>query len=270
MIVFGEKINATRKSIRNAIAEKNEEIIRKQINDQNEAGAHYIDLNAGNPDGDIEKEAEDMCWLIDIALDATDKPLILDSASVDVIRTGAQHLAGRREWILNSVKNVDSILNSLLPIAVEHKAPVVALLMDGESMPETKEDRIEHCRAIRQKALDMGVLEENLYFDALTMPLSSNHKYARIVIDTVQAIKQEFPKVKTTVGLSNLSYGLPHRQKINSAFLIAALACGLDSAFCDPTRKEIQQAVLLGPLIAGKDRFCRRFGRGSRKGVFEE
>ncbi len=269
MIVIGEKINATRKSIRNAIAEKDKETIIRQIKDQDEAGAHYIDLNAGNPDGDIEREADDMRWLIDIALETTEKPLVLDSASSKVISGGAEHLAGKREWILNSVKYEESILESLLPIAVRFNAGVIALAMNGETIPETIELRLENCRAIKKKAEELGLKEEQLFFDPLVMPISSNYKFGKVVLETLRTIKSEFPKARTTMGLSNVSFGLPHRQKINSAFLIAAVANGLDSAFCDPTRPDMQQAILLAPLVCGKDRFCRRFGRGARKGIFE-
>ncbi len=269
MIVLGEKINATRKSIRNAIAAKDKEVIIQQIKGQDEAGAHYIDLNAGNPDGDIEKEAADMQWLIEIALDNTEKPLVLDSASAKVISQGAEFLAGRRGWMLNSVKNEASVLDTLLPIAVRFNAPVVALAMNGETIPETTDLRIENCCSIRNKCEELGLKEENIFFDPLVMPISSNYKFGQVVLETLRTIKSEFPQAKTTLGLSNVSFGLPHRQKINSAFLIAAIANGLDSAFCDPTRKEIMQAILLGPLVCGKDRFCRRFGRGARKGLFE-
>lgn len=269
MKVIGEKINATRKSIRNAIASKDRDTIAKQINDQVEASAHYIDLNAGNPDGDIASEADDMRWLIDIALEVTDKTLVLDSASADVIRAGADHLAGQRAWMLNSVKNESNVLESLLPIAAQHDAPVIALAMDEDSIPETTDKRLDNCRSIREKANALGVKDEHLYFDPLVMPISSNYKFGEVVLNTIRAIKQEFPEAKTTLGLSNVSYGLPLRQKINSAFLIAAVANGLDCAFCDPTRREIQQAVLLASLVCGKDRFCRRFGRGVRNGLFE-
>ncbi len=269
MIVIGEKINASRKSVRTAIAAKDREAIVRQIEDQDKAGADYIDLNAGNPYGNITKEAEDMTWLIDIALDVTQKPLVLDSASGEVMSTAAEHLAGRRSWILNSVKNENSILEELIPIAVRTDASVVALAMDGETIPETTDLRMENCRAIRQKAGELGLKEENIFFDPLVMPISSNYKAGKVVLDTLRAIKTEFPNTKTTLGLSNVSYGLPHRQRINSALLISAIANGLDAAFCDPTRVGIRQAILLGGLVCGQDRYCRKFSRASRKGLFE-
>jgi 5-methyltetrahydrofolate corrinoid/iron sulfur protein methyltransferase len=270
MIVIGEKINATRKSIQTAIAEQNREVIVSQIQAQDSAGAHCIDLNAGNPDGDIDKEADDMCWLIDIALEQTQKTLVLDSASADVIRKGAEHINGRRDWILNSVKNDASTLDALIPIAVQYNAPVIALAMDHQTIPETMELRMENCLAIRNKADEMGLKEDMLYFDPLVMPLSSDNKFGKMVLNTLKQIKTEFHEAKTTMGLSNVSFGLPNRQKINSAFLIAAVANGLDSAFCDPTRPEIKQAVLLASLVCGKDRFCRRYTRSVRNGVFED
>lgn len=270
MIIIGEKINATRKSIQTAIVEKNQDAIIQQIQAQDQAGAHCIDLNAGNPNGDIAKEADDMCWLIDIALEHTQKKLVLDSASADVIRQGAEHLHGRRAWILNSVKNDAPSLDALIPIAVQYDAPVIALAMDHEKIPETVDQRMQNCLAIRNKAGEMGLKEEQLYFDPLVMPLSSDNKFGKVVLEALRSIKTGFTNAKTTLGLSNISFGLPHRQKINGAFLIAAAANGLDSVFCDPTRPEIQKAVLLASLVCGKDRFCRRYTRSTRSGLFND
>ena len=110
---------------------------------------------------------------------------------------------------------------------------------------------------------------DKLFFDPLVMPLSASYAHGQVVLDTVKQLKAEFPDAKVTLGASNVSFGLPHRKRINSAFLIAAIACGLDSAICDPTDGEVREAVLLGELVVGKDRHCRRFSRAVRKGQFE-
>lgn len=270
MIIIGEKINATRKRIKEAILSHDRETIKKQIANQDDAGAHYIDLNAGTGSGDEQKEIEDMYWLIDIALETSEKALSIDSANPTIIKKAVHYLNNRRPWLINSVKNETHILEELLPLAAQHKASIIALAMDAEGIPETVEQRIEVCRSIYEQAVKVGVLNENIFFDPLVMPISSNHNYGSVTLETLRKIKIDFPESKTTMGISNVSFGLLKRAKINEALLLAAIVNGLDSAICDPTKDGIRKAILLGELIAGKDKFCRRYNRAVRKGEFDK
>ncbi|MFO7890037.1 MAG: dihydropteroate synthase [bacterium] len=270
MIIIGEKINATRKSIAKAILSKDRDAIVKQITKQDEAGAHFIDLNAGTGAGDQKREINDMLWLIDIALQTTEKPLSIDSADTAIIKKSAEYLEGKREWMLNSLKNDAALLKELIPVAAEYNSPIIALSMSGESIPQTVEERVENCRRIFTAGEKAGVKPENLFFDPLVIPISSNHTYGKLTIDTLHAIKNEFPESRTTMGVSNISFGLPHRAQINNALLLAAISHGLDSAICDPTKKSTRRAILLGQLIDGRDRYCRSYTRATRKGLFKK
>jgi len=270
MIIIGEKINATRKSIAKAIHSQDEDAIIKQIKKQDEAGAHYIDLNAGTGEGGQEKEIENMLWLIELALDNTEKSLSIDSADPVIIEKAAEYLEGKREWMLNSVKNDQSLLEELMPVAAEYDSPVICLSMSGESIPQTVEERVENCQMIFDAGKKAGIKPENLFFDPLVIPISSNHTYGKLTIDTLHAIKKEFPESRTTMGVSNVSFGLPHRAQINNALLMISISHGLDSAICDPTKKSARRAILLGQLIAGRDRYCRRYTRAARQGLFKK
>lgn len=270
MIIIGEKINATRKRIAEAILSRDREAIKEQIENQDNAGAHYIDLNAGTGSGDEQQEIDDMCWLIDIALETTEKALSIDSANPKIIQKAVDYLHNRRPWLINSVKNEKHILEQLLPLAAQYKASIIALAMDAEGIPETVEQRLEVCRSIYEQADKVGVLKENIFFDPLVIPLSSNRTYGSVTLETLRTIKIEFPDSKTTMGISNVSFGLLKRARINEAFLIAAIVNGLDSAICDPTKEGIRKSILLGELIAGKDKYCRRYNRAVRKGDFDK
>lgn len=266
MIIIGEKINASRKSISKAILNHDDSSIKEQIEKQDKAGAHYIDLNAGAGSGDEQKEIDDMCWLIDIALGTTDKKLSIDSANPSIIEKAVEHLDGRRPFLINSVKNDPDILNQLLPLVSEYKVPVICLAMDAQGIPENAKKRTEVCLQIYKEAKKAGIVDENLIFDALIMPLSANYHHGKIALDTLQNIKKELPKTKTTIGVSNISFGLPQRSLINEALLITAINLGVDVVICDPTNKGVRKGFLLGNLIAGKDRYCRKFTRALRKG----
>ncbi len=269
MILIGERINATRKSIREAIVQRDKERICSDIARQDAAGAHYIDLNAGTGKGDPEQETKDLCWLVDLALEQTEKPVALDSAEPSVIRAAADHLAGRRPWLLNSIKCDEEILEAGLSLAAQHNVPVIALVMDKDGIPPTPERRIDVAAAIQKAAQAKGVADEQLFFDPLAMPIAADITQTMITLETLRLIKGQFPEAKTTVGLSNVSHGLTKRSEVNGAFLIAALSHGLDSAICDPSIRSVKKAVVLGELVIGSDRHCRRFARAARSGLFE-
>jgi len=270
MIIIGERINATRKSIAEAIHTHNTATIKKQIESQDQKGAHYIDLNAGTGTADENQENKDMCWLIDLALETTSKKISIDSANPLVIQKAAEYLDNRRPFLINSVKHDQNILDSLFPLAAQHNAPVICLAMGNEGIPEKPDERVKVCQQIREQADKNGLKTENLFFDPLVMPLSSNHFHGKITLDTLQGIKKAIPEAKTTMGVSNVSYGLSKRVWINEAFMVASITLGLDAAICDPTRASILRSISLGRMIAGKDRFCRKYTRGVRKGEFEK
>jgi cobalamin-dependent methionine synthase I len=269
MIIIGEKINGTRKSVARAILERDADAIRKQIEEQDNAGAHYIDLNAGVGRNDDNKELEDMNWLIDTALGCTEKKISIDSSNSYVIEKSAVYLEGKRDWLLNSIKDDSQVTEKLLPLVKEYSIPVIALAMDKNGIPETAEERLAVCEHICETADKYGIEKSSLLFDPLVMPLSANHAYSRTTLDTLDMIKNRLPEAKTVVGTSNVSYGLPARKEINRAFLIAAVSRGLDYTICDPVLDSIKQGLVLGKLIAGKDKFCRSYTRAERKGMFK-
>ena len=270
MIIIGEKINATRKSIAQAIHARNRTTIIKQIESQDQKGAHYIDLNAGTGTADENQEIEDICWLIDLALEATPKKISIDSANPLIIHKAVDYLDERRPFFINSVKHDKHILDSLLPVAAQHNAPVIALAMGSAGIPETAEERVLVCQRICEQAEKHGLRTENLFFDPLVMPLSSNHLHGKITLETLQSIKKSIPEAKTSMGISNVSFGLSKRVWVNEAFMVAAITHGLDAAICDPARASIRRSISLGRMIAGKDRFCRKYTRGVRRGDFEK
>ncbi|MDZ7723527.1 MAG: dihydropteroate synthase, partial [candidate division KSB1 bacterium] len=159
------------------------------------------------------------------------------------IQKAAKHLDNRRPWMINSIKKEQNIMNELLPLAAEYNVPVVALAMDKDGIPPSSKERINVCTQITEQADKHGVDASKLFFDPLVMPISSDYKGATVTFDTLSGIKKQIPHAKTTMGLSNVSFGLVERKHVNQAFLIAALSHGLDSAICDPTRQSVRDAI---------------------------
>lgn len=270
MIIIGEKVNATRKSIARAIMSRDKSNLKEQIEAQDTAGAHYIDVNVGTGSGDENKEVEDMKWLLDLTLETTEKKISIDSPNPLVIQKAVEHLDGRRPFLINSIKHDEKLFEALFPVIAPNGMPFIALAMDEKGIPEDAEARSAVCLKIYEAAKKAGIKEENIFFDPLVMPVSADWTYGRVALDTLQIVKNAVPGAKTSMGISNISFGLKKRVWINEAFLIAALSRGLDAAICDPTKESTRRAVLLGEMIAGRDKFCRRYSRALRRGDFEK
>lgn len=271
MIIIGERVNATRKSIRTAIEQKDTGMIENEIRMQDETGAHYIDLNAGTGSGDLQQEKDDLCWLIDIALECTEKSLVLDAASPEVLKNAAAHLDDRRPWMLNSINGeLSSQSIEIIELASRYQVPLIALAMDKDGIPPESERRIAICDAILNETGKRGLPEKLVYFDPLVIPISTDSNQAMVTFQTIYKINEMFPDASTTVGLTNISHGLKKRHLVNKDFLTTAICFGLSSAICDPTQKSIRQAIAMGNMLAGKDKFCRKFSRAIRLGLFDE
>ncbi len=266
MRIIGERINATRKPIAEAIANKNADHIIQEIRAQTEAGSHYIDLNAGAGSGDCDQECQDMHWLIDLALEHTDKKLSLDSSHSEVLKDALDYLEGRRPALLNSVSGEPERLEPLLQLAARHQSEVIALAMGTAGVPKDVQERMEVAETIQAKATELGIEDKRLYFDPLVLPLCNDVTGVTVAMATLREIKTRYPQAKTTLGMSNVSHGLPKRKLVNQAFAIAALVNGLDSAICDPTDAGLREAIVLGTMLAGKDRHCRGYTRRVQKG----
>jgi 5-methyltetrahydrofolate--homocysteine methyltransferase len=266
MRIIGERINATRTPIAEAISKHDADHIIHEIQIQAQAGAHYIDLNAGATSGDCNREAQDMHWLIDLALEHCDKKLSLDSSHAEVLADALDYLDGRRPALLNSVSGEPDRLKPLLEPAARHGCEIIALAMGTGGVPKDVAQRMEVCETIQEEAAGLGIPDERLYFDPLVLPLVNDVNGVTMAMATLREIKARYPKAKTTLGMSNVSHGLPSRKLVNQAFAIAALVNGLDSAICDPTDPALRESIVLGTLLAGKDRHCRGYTRRVKKG----
>ncbi|MEJ2037973.1 MAG: dihydropteroate synthase, partial [Desulfosarcinaceae bacterium] len=139
------------------------------------------------------------------------------------------------------------------------------LAMTDQGIPKTAGDRIDACRRIASACAEIQVPLDRLYFDPLVLPVSTDASQGRVTLDTLAAIKQTFPGARTTMGLSNISFGLPDRVGLNAAFLQMAVYAGLDAAIMDPTNARMMSAVRTGEALMGGDRHFRRYTRALRQ-----
>ena len=255
MIVIGEKINSTRKSIKEAIANKDIAALQKLAVDQAGAGADYIDVNTG---AFPEQEAELMEWLVGVVQEVVDIPLSLDSASPKALEAGLKmHKNGTA--LINSITAEEHKFKTVLPLLLEYGCPVLALSMDETGITKNAADRFAVAKKLIEDLCTKGIAPEKIFLDPLIQPVSVQNDFGVIALEVIGLVKKEFPEVNTTCGLSNVSFGLPARKSLNRCFLVMAMAAGLNSAILDPLDNDLMDAIKASEALLGKDKFCRNY-----------
>lgn len=264
MEIIGEKINGTRTRVAQAVAERDAAFVQGLARQQAEAGSAFLDVNAGTRPQD---EPEDLVWLVRTVQEVVDVPLCLDSANPRALAAAIKVV--ERTPMINSINGEPERLAGILPLVAAHGCRVIALAMDGTQIPESAETRMAIVRRLIAETRAQGVPDERVYIDPLAMAIATNGQAAMTSLATMRAVKAEFPAAHLTCGLSNISFGLPVRRRINQAFLTLALDAGLDSAILDPLDRDIQATLLTVQLLLGRDRFSRNYTRAYRTGVLD-
>ena len=264
MIIIGEKINATLPGMKAIIEQRDTSQLIELAKRQAVAGASFVDVNVGTGVGSREDEMVSMQWAVEAIQQEVNTPLCVDSADPAVLEAGLRARNGRPS-LINSTKAEDKNLEQVVPLARQYQTPMVALAMDETGIPKTVEDRLRACEKIAYACERRGVSLDTLYFDPLVLPVSTDIKQGLVTLGTIVEIKKKFRAAKTVMGLSNVSYGLPGRIGLNTAFLHMAIYTGLDAAILDPLDEALMGAVRIAELLVGKDRHCRSYTRTFRK-----
>jgi 5-methyltetrahydrofolate--homocysteine methyltransferase len=265
MIIIGEKINSTLKSIRPAMENYDAAAIQDLAKRQYEAGASYIDVNAGMF---IGEEPERLVWLINTIQEVLDAPFSIDSPSAKAIEA-ALKVNKNSKPIINSITDEKERYNAIMPLAVEYKTGIVALCMDDKGMPETTKDRVVIAERLVEKLTKEGLALDDIYIDPMIRPIGTGSHYGTVAIETIRTIKTEFPEIHIACGLSNISFGIPARKLMNQAFLVAAMAAGMDGAILDPLDKKIMSFIYATEALLGTDDYCMNYLTKFREGVIE-
>jgi 5-methyltetrahydrofolate corrinoid/iron sulfur protein methyltransferase len=253
MIIIGEKINSSIPSAFEAM-KSGDDAILSLIKAQESAGANYLDVNTAMF-GDAELDM--MKKVIRLILDNSSCGIMIDSPNPSVLADASLICRGR-DLILNSV-TTDERIDELAPIAADLGCGIVALPMNkSEGIPDSAEGRLKCAIQAIDKLVSSGVSEDNIYIDAICETIATCDTNAKTAIDTINLIKTK-TKAKTVCGLSNVSFGLPKRVFLNSAFLSVAIFSGLDAAIIDPCIMEIRKALYSANVIAGLDEYCMEY-----------
>ncbi|HHX13796.1 MAG TPA: dihydropteroate synthase [Clostridiales bacterium] len=248
VVVIGERLNPTgKKKLREALLAGDFAYVEDEALAQVRAGAHILDVNVGVPGID---EIDMMRRVVERLTAITDVPLQIDSSEPEVLEIGARLCRGRP--ILNSVNGKEDSLRQVLPIVKKYGCNVIALTLDDQGIPEDVERRIEIAGKIIKAAEKMGIHRDRIVVDCLTMTAATEPTAPSDTIQALNSIKQIYG-VRTCLGASNVSFGLPERKLLNRTFLTMALTAGLDAPITDPTVPEYMETIRSYEALAGKD-----------------
>lgn len=262
MIIVGELINASRMAIKEAIEAGDTEAIAGVAREQAEAGADYIDVNAGVF---TDREPAYLKWLVETVQAAADLPCAIDSPKPSAIEAAMAVHKGTA--MINSISLEGKRLQELMPVIAGTDLKVIALCMSDKGMPRTVDDRMRIADALVGELVKNNVKLENIFVDPLVQPLSVDITFGVEFINAIEQILSRFPGIHTVCGLSNISYGMPARKILNQTFMAMAIAKGLDGAIVNPLDREMMAGIVAAEALAGRDRFCVNYLKAYRAGL---
>ena len=252
--VVGERINPTgKKRFQQALRDGDMNYILEQAVSQAEAGAQILDVNVGAPGVD---EPALMEQVVKALQSVVSLPLQLDSSHAEALERGLRVYNGKP--IVNSVNGEPEVLEKVLPLCKKYGAAVVGLAMDERGIQPKAEDRVAIARRIKKAALEAGIPQEDIYIDCLTLTASAQQEDVLATVQALHTCKTELG-VRTILGVSNISFGLPCRPYLNTTFLTMAMYAGLDLAIMNPSSEEMMAAVYAYNVLTNRDKQSGRY-----------
>ena len=251
LVVIGERINPTgRKALTEELKAGRMDVVRQDALAQVEAGARVLDVNAGVPGVD---EAALLVALAGVVAEVTDVPLCFDSSEDGALEAALAAYDGKA--LVNSVTGEEARLERILPLVKRHGAAVVALVTDETGIPATPADRLAVARRIVERAADHGIPPEDVVVDPVVMTVGADSSAAAITLETIRLVREELG-TNLVCGASNVSFGLPDRHQVNSAFIAMAIHAGLTAVIANPLVAEIRKTILAADLLLGRDAYA--------------
>ncbi|RRF89916.1 MAG: homocysteine methyltransferase [Coriobacteriaceae bacterium] len=253
--VIGERINPTgKRRMKEALRSGNYDYVMQEAIGQTDAGAQVLDVNAGLPE--IDESATLRRLMADLQ-GVTDLPLQVDSAVPETIEAAVRSYPGKP--IINSTNGKQETMDAVIPIAAHYGCALVALTIDEKGIPQTAEGRLQVARRIVAATDAAGIPREDVVVDCLCMAASTDQRAPRQILDGITLVKRKLPGVRTVLGVSNISFGLPFRPLVNATFLAAAFAAGLDLCIINPMQQRIMDVVNSWRVLTGEDQSAQYY-----------
>lgn len=250
-VIIGERINPTgRKSLAAEMAAGNFERVKKDALAQVAAGAQMLDVNAGIP---LADEPAILAETVRLVQSLVDVPLSIDSSMLPALKSGLEAYEGKA--LVNSVTGEEERLEAVLPLIKKHGAAVIAISNDDTGISDDPDVRFAVAKKIVERAMDYGIPKEDVIIDPLVMPVGAKRYAGRQVFSIIRRVREELG-CNTTCGASNVSFGLPNRKGINTAFVPMLMTAGMTSAITNPLEPELRSAILAADALMGNDENC--------------
>ena len=250
MIIIGEKINGAIPSVAKAIADQDADWIRDLARRQSDAGADYIDVCSSVMDKDVET----LKWLIDLVQEVCDTPICIDSPSAKSIVEAIPFCS--KPGLINSVSLEGDKIDTVFAVIADTEWECIALLSGKSRITEDVDERIEIFEQIMAKTKEYGIAPSRMHIDPLVFSVGTNPESFLGYSEVARYVKNAYPDVHITSGLSNISYGIPSRKTMNQAFLILAMQAGMDCAIIDPTNRDMIGSMFATEALLGIDEYC--------------
>ena len=254
LVIIGERINPTgRKKLAKALEDGNLKMVQEEAIKQVREGAHVLDVNVGISGIDEPKLLKEAILAV---IEVAEVPLCIDSALPKALESGLQAYEGKA--LVNSVNGEERKLKDVLPVVKQYGAAVIGLTMDDEGIPSDAAKRLAIARKIVEEAQKIGIPPSDVVIDPLAMAISTDQRAALETLTALTLIRDHLG-VNQTLGVSNISFGLPERHAMNGIFLALAALSGLTCPIVDPTLWEMRRAALITDLLLAKDEYCMKF-----------
>ncbi len=257
-VLIGERINPTgKKRMSEALKAGDLEVVRKEALAQVEMGADIIDVNVSAAGVD---EVSLLPQAVQVIMDTTNVPLCLDSPKLEALEAALKVYRGKP--LINSVTGEEHSLEKILPLVKEYGAAVIGLVQDEEGVPKDAERRLSVAHKIIERAGAVGIPPEDIIIDCLALAVGADPSSGSVILETIARIKAELG-VNLTMGASNVSFGLPDRNLLNSTFIAMVIAGGVTCLIVDVAK--VRPTVLAADLLLNQDTYARRYIRAYRE-----
>jgi cobalamin-dependent methionine synthase I len=248
MVIIGERLNSSRRSVYDALARKNKSYLVEQARLQAMAGADYHDVNAAAL---MEREKKILRWTVPLVQAATGVPLSIDTPDPLAMDIALRVHRGRA--LLNSLSGEKKKLERILPLIKDYHPRVIALCLDDSGPAATPDRALAIARRMVGFLLPLGLEPGDIFIDPLVYPAAADQEGGVRFLASLRRIKEKLSSVQTIAGLSNISSGLPQRKLLNRTFLVMAVEAGLDAVICDPLDRELRSALAAAEAILGRE-----------------
>ena len=260
MTIISEKLNSSIPSSLKLMESGTDEQLKEFISLQCELGAEYLDLNAAVCADEINTAKR----IADLIIENGESGIAVDSPSVSTMEQMLEFINGRCDVIINSITLSERHQN--IDLAVKYNAGIIAVLTDSNGIPETADERVENADIIISKLRLAGIPDDKIYIDVIAQSAAVADNAASCALETTRRVREKYPNIHITCGLSNISFGLPERKVLNSAFFSAAAVLGMDAPICDITAPSIRRAIAATGVLLGTDDYCMEYLEEMRNG----